>query len=238
MGSQYRSSLESMILYVLAAPGAGKSAVAPHLRAFLPDQSFWIGTRSWVPPKHWQALPSGRHHRPGLATSSWYGPLLTRSGRSAPSCSSVCTPQQLSDWPNGEWLLPAPMTSAGPGSLHVAIQPKWRKQSPMPPPMMQAIRSTRNGSHPRLARPHLATQGAMRARSHLHSRRRPQKGALCLMVDRRRRWRRCSWRRQPWKPGSLDGHVRNDVRRLRDVMTCGRPIMGHAVAVSLVSLWL
>ena len=36
MGSQYRSSLESMIHYVLAAPGAGKSAVAPHLRAFLP----------------------------------------------------------------------------------------------------------------------------------------------------------------------------------------------------------
>jgi hypothetical protein len=105
MGSQYRSSLESMIHYVLAAPGAGKSAVAPHLRAFLPDQSFWIGTRSWVPPKHWQALPSGRHHRPGLATSSWYGPLLTRSGRSALSCSSVCPPQQLSDWPNGEWLL-------------------------------------------------------------------------------------------------------------------------------------
>jgi hypothetical protein len=49
MGSQYRSSLESMIHYVLAAPGAGKSAVAPHLRAFLPDQSFWMGTRSWVP---------------------------------------------------------------------------------------------------------------------------------------------------------------------------------------------
>ena len=40
-----------------------------------------------------------------LARSSWYGPLLTRSGRSAPSCSSVCAPQQLSDWPNGEWLL-------------------------------------------------------------------------------------------------------------------------------------
>jgi hypothetical protein len=36
MGSQYRSSLESMIHYVLAAPGAGKSAVAPHIRAFLP----------------------------------------------------------------------------------------------------------------------------------------------------------------------------------------------------------
>jgi hypothetical protein len=105
MGSQYRSSLESMIHYVLAAPGAGKSAVAPHLRAFLPGSVILDWTRSWVPPKHWQALPSGRHHRPGLATSSWYGPLLTRSGRSAPSCSSVCTPQQLSDWPNGEWLL-------------------------------------------------------------------------------------------------------------------------------------
>ena len=36
MGSQYRSSLESMIHYVLAAPGAGKSALAPHQRAFLP----------------------------------------------------------------------------------------------------------------------------------------------------------------------------------------------------------
>lgn len=42
MGSQYRSSLESMIHYVLAAPGAGTSAVAPHQEHFSPDQSFWI----------------------------------------------------------------------------------------------------------------------------------------------------------------------------------------------------
>ena len=38
--SECRSSLASRIHYVLAAPGAGKSAVAPHYARFFPDRSF------------------------------------------------------------------------------------------------------------------------------------------------------------------------------------------------------
>jgi hypothetical protein len=103
--SQCGSSLATVIHYVLAAPGAGKSTVAPHLRAFLPgsvvlDWDAFMGSAealAGVPirqaPQTWASYEQLVRT---IVDQVWPVDIVLLS---------VCTPQQLSDWPHGEWLL-------------------------------------------------------------------------------------------------------------------------------------
>lgn len=102
---QCRSSLASMIHYVLAAPGAGKSTVAPHLRALLPG-SVVLDWDAFMGPA--QALAGVAIRQAPQTWASYEHLVRTIVDQIWPFnivLLSVCTPQQLSDWPNGEWLL-------------------------------------------------------------------------------------------------------------------------------------
>lgn len=94
-----------VIVYVLGAPGSGKSAAANPLRALL---------RGCV-VLDWDGLmgPAGALARAEISATpaTWrtYG-LLMRSvvDQVVPTdlvLLGVCTPDELSDWPTGEWLL-------------------------------------------------------------------------------------------------------------------------------------
>jgi hypothetical protein len=121
---------------VLAAHGAGKSVVAPHLRAFLPGSVIldWYAFMDPAP-----AL-AGVGIRQAPQTWASYEQLVRTIVDQVWSVSTlllkrVHTPaaERLAKWRMAPHRLRR-FTSAGPGSLHVAIQPKRRKQSPMPPP--------------------------------------------------------------------------------------------------------
>jgi hypothetical protein len=94
-----------MIHYVLAAPGAGKSAVAPHLRAFLPG-SVILDWDAYMGPA--QAL-AGVAIRQAPQTWASYEQLVRTIVDQVWPVSTLLLKrvhtQQLSDWPNGEWLL-------------------------------------------------------------------------------------------------------------------------------------
>jgi hypothetical protein len=103
--SRSRSSLASVIHYVLAAPGGGKSTVAPHLRELLP-RSVVLDWDAFMGPA--QAL-AGVAIRQAPQTWAGYQRLVRTIVDQVWPVNTVllgvCTPQQLSDWPNGEWLL-------------------------------------------------------------------------------------------------------------------------------------
>lgn len=94
-----------MIVYVLGAPGAGKSALTPYLRTRLPahlviDWDAFMGPAGEL---------SGRDIRSDATTWGSYRDLVRSvveiGGALDVVLLGVCTPQELSDWPNGLWVL-------------------------------------------------------------------------------------------------------------------------------------
>lgn len=94
-----------MITYVLGAPGSGKSLVIPILRRLVPDQVVldWdavmgpAGELAGAPiaqtPQTWE--PYGRLVR-AVADVILPADLILLT---------VCTPDELTDWPGGRWVL-------------------------------------------------------------------------------------------------------------------------------------
>lgn len=93
------------IRFVLGAPGSGKSALQPELRALLPgwavlDWDAWMAPAAALAgrsvPEHeelWQ--PYGELVREVVAALASVPVLLV----------TVCTPAELADWPQGRWLV-------------------------------------------------------------------------------------------------------------------------------------
>lgn len=91
--------------YILGAPGAGKSALIARLRAMLPERIVldWDGLMEpagrlagrdiRTDVELWQPYTELMRHGVGLLDADRVI-LLT-----------VCTPDQLTDWPQGPWLL-------------------------------------------------------------------------------------------------------------------------------------
>ena len=94
-----------MIQYVLAAPGSGKTTVAPHLRALLPGSVVldWDAFMGPVEALAGVAVPQ--------APRTWadYGRLVRVIVEQIWPVNTVllgvCTPSQLRGWPDGGWLL-------------------------------------------------------------------------------------------------------------------------------------
>ena len=94
-----------MIHYVLAAPGSGKTAVAPFLRSLLPGSVVL----------DWDAFMDPAEALAGVAISEtpeiWakYGQLVRVIVEQVLPVNivmlGVCTPGQLRGWPDGRWLL-------------------------------------------------------------------------------------------------------------------------------------
>jgi hypothetical protein len=94
-----------MINYVLGAPGSGKSLIIPRLRALLPDRVVldWdafmgpAGDLAGAPipqtPQTWE--PYGRLVR-AIADVVLPADMVLLG---------VCTPEELTDWPDGPWIL-------------------------------------------------------------------------------------------------------------------------------------
>ena len=102
-----KSALTSstMINYVLGAPGSGKSLIVPRLRGLLPDRVVldWdalmgpAGELAGAPipqtPQTWE--PYGRLVR-AVAELVFPADMVLLG---------VCTPDEMTDWPNGPWIL-------------------------------------------------------------------------------------------------------------------------------------
>jgi hypothetical protein len=94
-----------VIQYVLAAPGSGKTTVAPHLRALLPGRVVldWDAFMEPAGALAGVAIPQAPH------TWASYGRLVRiiveHIGPVDVVLLGVCTPHQLRGWPEGGWLL-------------------------------------------------------------------------------------------------------------------------------------
>jgi broad-specificity NMP kinase len=94
-----------VILYVLGAPGAGKTSLAAHLRTLLPDHVV-IDWDAFMGPASELATRDIR-----TDVSTWAAcRALIRSivetvGVPDVVVLGVSTPEELSDWPQGRWLL-------------------------------------------------------------------------------------------------------------------------------------
>jgi broad-specificity NMP kinase len=94
-----------VILYVLAAPGSGKTTVTPHLRALLPGRVVL----------DWDAFMEPAGALAGVAISqaphTWASyerlvrTIVEQIGPVDVVLLGVCTPHQLRRWPEGGWLL-------------------------------------------------------------------------------------------------------------------------------------
>lgn len=93
------------IRYVLGAPGSGKSAIQPELRALLPGWAV-LDWDAWMAPAAALAGRSVPEHE-----ELWqpYGDLVRGVVDALASVPvllvTVCTPTELADWPVGGWLV-------------------------------------------------------------------------------------------------------------------------------------
>ena len=96
---------EGKMWYILGAPGSGKTAVVAHLRHLLP-QSVILDWDALMEPA---GLLAGCDISDTEATWSPYAALVRRAVEIADPARvillGVCTPGELSDWPDGQWLL-------------------------------------------------------------------------------------------------------------------------------------
>jgi hypothetical protein len=94
-----------MINYVLGAPGSGKSSIVPLLRELLPGRVVLDWDAFMVPAGELAGAPIPQ------TPQTWepYGRLVRAVGEAIHPADmvllGVCTPDELTDWPAGPWML-------------------------------------------------------------------------------------------------------------------------------------
>lgn len=94
-----------MIDYVLGAPGSGKSSAIPRLRWLLPDRVVLDWDAFMGPAGDLAGAPIPQTP----ATWEPYGRLVRAVGEAILPADmillGVCTPDEMTDWPDGSWIL-------------------------------------------------------------------------------------------------------------------------------------
>lgn len=97
--------MEPKLRYVLGAPGSGKTSVVPHLRRLLPRSVILDWDSLMEAAGALMAVDIREHEAAWVPYAALMRQVVEVIGPDRVIMLGVCTPEELPNWPPGDWLV-------------------------------------------------------------------------------------------------------------------------------------